>query len=339
MANTEERELQKKSKGGMLVIGVLALIFFTLLLLLVFKSPDDGPRRTTGPAELYVVPLKMRIRTQPSARSAIVEHVARGERLPVLETREAWVRVKTPGGLVGWGERSALETAQERERRLARTKAIRNLAPLDGVMVKESVLYAGPGLFYPVLGELRPQTRVRVYTRDHDFFAIDADGGIAYVEIDDVDLASPGVEFDVAATDEAATATATETVPDEVADASTEEEPLPDVAVPPVESVPDKIGVYEAVPAGGSEPDVLRRVVPDYPMRARRAGVAGTVVLRGIVRRDGSIDEVEVLRDLPHGLGDAARRAVRRWRFRPATYKGEKIDVYYTVTVNFKLAG
>jgi outer membrane biosynthesis protein TonB len=46
---------------------------------------------------------------------------------------------------------------------------------------------------------------------------------------------------------------------------------------------------------------------------------------------------VEVIRDLPYGLGDEARHAVSRWTFRPATYRGEPIDVYYTVTVNFRL--
>ena len=45
----------------------------------------------------------------------------------------------------------------------------------------------------------------------------------------------------------------------------------------------------------------------------------------------------EIIKDLPYGLGDAAREAVSRWRFRPATYRGEPIDVYYTVTVNFRL--
>ena len=49
------------------------------------------------------------------------------------------------------------------------------------------------------------------------------------------------------------------------------------------------------------------------------------------------LDNVEILKDLPYGLGDAAREAVEQWRFRPATYRGEPIDVYYTVTVNFRL--
>ena len=99
----------------------------------------------------------------------------------------------------------------------------------------------------------------------------------------------------------------------------------------------DRTGVYAAVPPGGTQPEETDRVMPRYPSLARRANVAGAVVIRGIVRKDGTIDNVEIIKDLPYGLGEAARDAVEEWKFRPATYRGEPIDVYYTVTVNFKL--
>jgi protein TonB len=99
----------------------------------------------------------------------------------------------------------------------------------------------------------------------------------------------------------------------------------------------DNTGVYTAVPAGGTQPEETDRTVPRYPMIARRAGIQGPVVVRGIVRKDGTIDNVEVIKDLPYGLGEAAREAVSQWHFRPATYRGDPIDVYYTVTVNFRL--
>ena len=114
----------------------------------------------------------------------------------------------------------------------------------------------------------------------------------------------------------------------------------PSMPVPQPQPVParaDRSGVYAAVPPGGTQPDEIDRVVPRYPMSARAAGAEGPVVIRGIVRRDGTIDNVEIIKDLPYGLGEAARDAVSRWRFRPATVGGEPIDVYYTVTVNFRL--
>ena len=95
--------------------------------------------------------------------------------------------------------------------------------------------------------------------------------------------------------------------------------------------------VYPAVPPGGTQPAVIDRTMPRYPMEARIKGIEGPVVIRAIIRRDGTVDDPQILRDLPEGLGEAAARAVRRWRFRPATYQGEPIDVYYTVTVNFRL--
>ena len=61
-------------------------------------------------------------------------------------------------------------------------------------------------------------------------------------------------------------------------------------------------------------------------------------MIRAIVRKDGRVDEAEIMRDLPWGLGEAARAAVRQWRFLPATYQGDPIDVYYTVTVRFRLS-
>jgi TonB family protein len=334
MAETEERELQRHGRGGLIVIVVLALIFFTILFFLLFATRDSTPPRPSEPAELYVVPLKMRIRTQPTARSAVVDHASRGELLKVLESTGAWVRVQTPDNLVGWAERSALETADERDRRLERTAAIRRLAPMEGMVLEDTPLYSGPGLFYPVLGEATSKSKVKVFTRDHDFYAVDAAGGVAYVEVDAVDLSGPGTELEVAAAPEETTepSTATESV------AETVPEPEPEPAPVPEPSRPDRGGVYTAVPAGGTEPTILTRTVPDYPFGARRAGIEGPVVLRGIVRRDGRIDELEIVRDQPRGLGDAARRAVRRWRFRPATLNGEPIDVYYTVTVNYKLS-
>jgi protein TonB len=203
-------------------------------------------------------------------------------------------------------------------------------------------LYAGPGIFYPLTGELAEGTQVVVYTRDHDFFAIEHGKAIAYASVDAIDVSASGSpQLDVqtasiAPTDTAATATDT-TMPPVADTAVTEPPPIPEPVLPEPEPVERSTGVYSAVPPGGTQPEELDRVMPRYPAIARRRNVGGAVVVRGIVRRDGTIDNVEIIKDLPYGLGEEARRAVSRWRFRPATYRGEPIDVYYTVTVNFRL--
>jgi TonB family protein len=247
----------------------------------------------------------------------------------MLEEQGAWVRVQTGDGLTGWAERVNLERTAERERRIARYQAIRKLPTLAGVTTDRAPLYAGPGIFYPLVGELPAGTSVHVFTRDHDFYAIDYNDQIAYADIDDVDVTASGLpQLNVATT----SAPPTETVAPPPATPTPAPEPAPTAAAPAAD-----VGIYSAVPAGGTQPEEIERVIPRYPTLARQANVGGSVVIRGVVRKDGSIDNVEIIKDLPYGLGEAAKEAVERWRFRPATYRGEPIDVYYTVTVNFRL--
>ena len=327
-------DAQTRHTRGLTVVIILGVIFFALLALLIVRS---GKQRTESPASsetLSVLSLRLRMRTQPTANAPVVATAANGEKLIVLEDRGAWVRVQDDDGMSGWAERNSLERTSERERRLARYEAIRKLPALNALASARTPLYAGPGIFYPIIGELPAETQVKVYTRDHDFYAIDHDNQIAYADVDSIDVSSAGtrqveVHTDTTATDTASSA-ATTTSP-----VATESQPAE--ATPPVNVAENNAGVYSAVPPGGTQPVETDRVVPRYPILARRAAVQGPVVVRGIVRRDGTIDEVEVIKDLPYGLGEAASEAVRQWHFRPATYRGEPIDVYYTVTVNFRL--
>jgi TonB family protein len=332
--------LARHSRGTFIVI-VLGVIFIAILAALIFTTGKKPAVQASTPSEtLSVLPMRIRLRTEPTAKAPVVATATSGEKLTVLEDQGAWVRVQDEDGVAGWAERNSLERTSERERRLARYEAIKKLPALSGLVSARTPLYAGPGIFYPLIGELPRETQVKVYTRDHDFYAIDHDGAIAYADVDAVDVSSAGTRQLEVRTDTAAAPT--ETTASTPTDTATETTPLPapQPAAPAPTEVPasaDRSGVYAAVPAGGTQPEEIDRVIPRYPAIARRAGIQGPVVVRGIVRRDGTIDNVEVIKDLPYGLGDAAADAVRRWRFRPAAYRGEPIDVYYTVTVNFRL--
>lgn len=327
---------QVRHQRGLLVVILLGVIFLALLAALVFTTGHRPTIRTAQSESLSVLPLRVRLRTEPSAQAPVVTTATSGETLMILDDRGAWVRVQDPDGIAGWTERNGLERTSERQRRLARYEAIRKLPSLAAVVTQRTPLYAGPGIFYPIVGELPEDNQVRVYTRDHDFYAIDHDGQIAYADVDSIDVSSAGTRQLEVSTPTAPAETAAPT------DTSASMAPPPTESIPPVPAEPAPAepvdhGVYSAVPLGGTQPQEIDRVLPRYPYAARRAGVQGPVVVRGIVRRDGTIDNVEVIRDLPFGLGDAAREAVSRWRFRPATFQGEPIDVYYTVTVNFRL--
>jgi len=327
---------QTRHSRGLIVVVALAAIFFALLAMIVLKTGnrtrvEDKPTET-----LTVLPVRIRIRTEPHARAPVVATATSGERVTLLEDRGAWVRVQTADELAGWAERANLERTSEQQRRIKRYEAIRSLPPLKGEVAERANLYAGPGIFYPLVGSLSRGTDVTIYTRDHDFYAVQQGEGIAYADVDAIDISSSGThQLEVPSSAAAQPTDTTGTAPP-VADTALETPPAPEPEPQP-EAVERTTGVYSAVPPGGTQPEELDRAIPRYPVAARRANVQGPVVIRGIVRRDGTIDNLEIIKDLPYGLGDEARRAVSRWRFRPATYRGEPIDVYYTVTVNFRL--
>jgi TonB family protein len=330
---------QTRHTRGLTVVIILGVIFFALLALLIVRSGKRAEAPPAASETLSVLSLRARLRTQPTASAPVVATAANGEKLIVLEDRGAWVRVQDDDGMTGWAERNSLERTSERARRLARYETIRKLPALNAIVSGRTPLYAGPGIFYPIIGELPADTQVKVYTRDHDFYAIDHDNQIAYADVDAIDVSSAGTRQVDVHTDTTATDTAAATATSEPAVGAA----VPPPAEPPVQPAPqvpvaaDNTGVFTAVPAGGTQPEETDRTVPRYPMMARRAGIQGPVVVRGIVRKDGTIDNVEVIKDLPMGLGEAAREAVSQWHFRPATYRGDPIDVYYTVTVNFRL--
>jgi TonB family protein len=91
-------------------------------------------------------------------------------------------------------------------------------------------------------------------------------------------------------------------------------------------------------PGSGIEPPrLLREVKADYTEDARQRSISGEVVMEIVVRRDGSVGDVRILRGLGGGLNDRAVQAVRQWRFAPATRLGSPVDVIVEVGVEFRL--
>lgn len=84
-------------------------------------------------------------------------------------------------------------------------------------------------------------------------------------------------------------------------------------------------------------PEVVYRVDPPYTEPARRSRVQGVVVLEAIIDREGNVTDVRVIKPLPEGLDEAARRAVLQWKFRPGTRNGVPVPVIFSLTVSFRL--
>ena len=91
-------------------------------------------------------------------------------------------------------------------------------------------------------------------------------------------------------------------------------------------------------PGSGVEPPrLLREVKANYTDEARRSNVEGEVELEIVVRRDGSVGDVKILRGLRSGLNERAIEAVKQWRFAPGRMKGVPVDVVVEVGVEFRL--
>jgi TonB family protein len=82
---------------------------------------------------------------------------------------------------------------------------------------------------------------------------------------------------------------------------------------------------------------VSKSVAPDYPLLARQMKVQGAVVLQALISREGAIQELQVLSG-PSILADAAREAVRQWRFRPYYQNGDAVETQAKITVNFTIS-
>jgi TonB family protein len=75
-----------------------------------------------------------------------------------------------------------------------------------------------------------------------------------------------------------------------------------------------------------------------YPAAARDIGIEGTVVVRFVVEKDGSITQAEVLRDSGGGLGDEALRVVQLMpAWHPGRQHGRPVRVRFNLPVKFKL--
>jgi TonB family protein len=84
-------------------------------------------------------------------------------------------------------------------------------------------------------------------------------------------------------------------------------------------------------------PQRLSAVPARYTERARRFRVEGTVTLEIEVDTNGDVGDIKVLEGLPHGLTQEAERAVKQWKYRPASRDGRPVASTVKVHVRFTL--
>jgi TonB family protein len=86
-----------------------------------------------------------------------------------------------------------------------------------------------------------------------------------------------------------------------------------------------------------SGPVPVQKVDPKYPPTLMAERVTGEVVLYAVIRRDGSIDSVQLVRGIDPQLDANAIKALRQWKFRPGAKQGTPVELEAIVHIPFRL--
>jgi TonB family protein len=84
-----------------------------------------------------------------------------------------------------------------------------------------------------------------------------------------------------------------------------------------------------------SGPAPLRKIDPKYPPTLVKEHVEGEVVLYAVIRRDGSVDSIQLVRGIDEQLDANAMNALSQWKFRPALRQGEPVELEAIVHIPF----
>ena len=82
-------------------------------------------------------------------------------------------------------------------------------------------------------------------------------------------------------------------------------------------------------------PSPIRKVDPKYPPTLVNEHVEGEVVLYAVIRRDGSVDSIQLIRGVDDELDNNAMNALSQWKFRPATRQGEPVELEAIIHIPF----
>ena len=85
-----------------------------------------------------------------------------------------------------------------------------------------------------------------------------------------------------------------------------------------------------------SGPALVSKVDPKYPQTQIKEHVDGEVVLYAIIRKDGSVDSIQLVHGIDPQLDKNSMEALARWVFRPATREGQPVELEAVVHIPFR---
>jgi len=85
------------------------------------------------------------------------------------------------------------------------------------------------------------------------------------------------------------------------------------------------------------QPIILKKVEPQYPPIAERMGITGVVIVNALISENGDVIQTVIIKGIkgPYGLNEAAEKAVRQWKFKPALKNGVRVKVWKPIPIRF----
>ena len=83
-------------------------------------------------------------------------------------------------------------------------------------------------------------------------------------------------------------------------------------------------------------PVALHKVDPKYPQTMVEDHVEGEVILYGVIRQNGTVDSIQLVRGIDPQLDAYAIEAFAQWKFHPATKEGQPVDLEAIVYIPFR---
>ena len=114
-----------------------------------------------------------------------------------------------------------------------------------------------------------------------------------------------------------------------------EPQDLEDIVPPEPEDEVEEVA-YIPIWKLGRKPEIIKRIVPQYPKLARIAGVTGTVVCEICISKTGRVEDAKIVKSIPI-LDDAALAAVKQWVFSPGLQRDIPVRVKMNIPVIFTL--
>ncbi len=93
---------------------------------------------------------------------------------------------------------------------------------------------------------------------------------------------------------------------------------------------------YRVGEDGVTSPKLTTRIEPKYPSVPEDQKIEGTVVLSLEINKDGTAENIRIVRTLAPLFDESAIDALKQWKFEPGKRNGEAVRVKATVEVNFR---